>query len=237
VNDNCLSINENDFTYLIRRFYIDGFFDRRVKEHFKAGMRVLDIGGKKIRKRGYFNIENYSLKVEYANINPDVKPDYLCDASAIPCKNNLYDGIILGEILEHVPDPKAVLKEAYRILKKGGKVLITVPFMMCIHADPYDYGRYTDHYWNVTAEEIGFKVVDIERQGTIYAVVANITKIWANQQLNHFKLTRVKQVAIKKIVPLLIKYLMYLESISQRENELYKAHTTGFGIVLEKSEF
>ncbi len=46
---------------------------------------------------------------------------------ALPYPDNTFDGVILSEVLEHVDDDVAALREAYRVLKPGGVVAITVP--------------------------------------------------------------------------------------------------------------
>jgi len=46
---------------------------------------------------------------------------------ALPYKDETFDAAILSEILEHVEDDVAALKEVYRVLKPGGVVAITVP--------------------------------------------------------------------------------------------------------------
>lgn len=46
---------------------------------------------------------------------------------ALPYPDNTFDGVILSEILEHIDDDVAGLKEILRVLKPGGVVAITVP--------------------------------------------------------------------------------------------------------------
>ncbi|HRF97201.1 MAG TPA: methyltransferase domain-containing protein, partial [Aggregatilineales bacterium] len=46
---------------------------------------------------------------------------------ALPYPDNTFDAVILSEVLEHLDDDVAGLKEAYRVLKPGGVVVITVP--------------------------------------------------------------------------------------------------------------
>ncbi|MBN2518210.1 MAG: class I SAM-dependent methyltransferase [Candidatus Altiarchaeota archaeon] len=51
----------------------------------------------------------------------------VADAAKLPFKDGYFDKILAGEILEHVPDLDAVIKETNRVLKKGGILVITVP--------------------------------------------------------------------------------------------------------------
>jgi ubiquinone/menaquinone biosynthesis C-methylase UbiE len=46
---------------------------------------------------------------------------------ALPYPDNTFDGVILSEVLEHVERDVDALREAYRVLKPGGVVAITVP--------------------------------------------------------------------------------------------------------------
>lgn len=48
-------------------------------------------------------------------------------SNKIPLKSNYADFVTLSAVLEHLDDPTSILKEAHRILKKGGTILITVP--------------------------------------------------------------------------------------------------------------
>lgn len=45
----------------------------------------------------------------------------------LPFKSGTFDYITMLAVLEHLPHPKEVVKECRRILKKGGKLIITVP--------------------------------------------------------------------------------------------------------------
>lgn len=50
-----------------------------------------------------------------------------CKAENIPLRNGSVDYVVANAILEHIPDEKATIKEWKRILKKDGKLYITVP--------------------------------------------------------------------------------------------------------------
>lgn len=58
-------------------------------------------------------------------------------------ESDRYDFVILDQVLEHVRDPMRGIQEVYRILKKGGWLIATTPFLVRIHNDPNDYWRFS----------------------------------------------------------------------------------------------
>ena len=226
---------EEDLWYSLRRYYVDKFFIENISI-FRQGSRILDIGGKKLNKRGEFDIGEYDLSVEYANLDESTKPDFLCDVTAIPASDDTFDGIILAEVLEHVPFPKDALKEAYRILKPGSYMLSTTPFMFHLHADPSDYCRYTDQWYKETLEDIGFRNYMIYKHGLFPSVIASLLKNWA------YELTGVEQPKTKLKSKLLAAFSLWFtkKSFAMEQQQFYKknkklnGHTTGFGIIALK---
>lgn len=220
-------------SYSIRRYYVDEFYTRHFK-NIQKNIDIIDIGGKKVNKRGQFNIENYDVKVKYLNIDPKTNPDFLCNAESIPAADKSFDIVILSEILEHTSNPENILMEAYRVLKDNGKALVTVPFLYHEHPDPHDFSRHTSFYWKQLTKQIGFKKITIENQGSIYGLVANLIKIWANQ---HFAKNSnfIYKVILGQILYFIIYLLMKADSSSTLStNDIYRANTTGFGIIFEK---
>jgi len=65
----------------------------------------------------------------------------IADAYNLPLKENSIDCIIASEILEHVPDPKAFIKNLIRLIKTDGKIILTTPYNeeieynLCVHCN------------------------------------------------------------------------------------------------------
>lgn len=62
--------------------------------------------------------------------------------TALGFRDGSLDGILCSEVLEHVPEFWTALAEMARVLKPGGRLLITCPFLYPLHG-PQDYWRFT----------------------------------------------------------------------------------------------
>jgi len=95
---------------------------------------VLNIGsGNEPSEANVINVD----MMDYDNV------DIVCDIHQLPFKDNSVDAVMNIAVLEHVKEPQAVVKEIYRVLKPGGRVLSVVPFVYPFHASPEDYQRYS----------------------------------------------------------------------------------------------
>ena len=92
------------------------------------------------------HLGDYSFKnkdVIRLNIHPGENIDVVSDGIHYPFEDETFDIIMLRCLLEHVDDPKVILKEVTRVLKPNGKIEIEVPFINPIHAAPDDFFRFT----------------------------------------------------------------------------------------------
>ena len=216
--------------YSLRRYFVDEFHFCHIPA-LPPGSQVLDLGGNKIRKRGQFDIERYDLRVVYANLYAVKQPDVQADATHVPFRDSCFDAVICSELLEHVLDPQAVLREAYRVLQDGGALLICVPFLYRIHGDPHDFGRHTDHYWRCVLQETGFYDIIIEQQGLFFSVLADFFK----QYLSEVGFRRPLGRVARWLMPRFQRW-----SLNREQDARVQAHpflrscTTGFGIVAVK---
>lgn len=98
------------------------------------------------------------------------KVDIICPAQDIPCAENYFDTVFTTQVIEHVGDHEGMLSEAERVLKPGGKLILSGPFYWPLHEEPHDYFRYTKHGFKLILEKAGFKILDIQPCGGKWAV-------------------------------------------------------------------
>jgi len=75
------------------------------------------------------------------------------------------DTVLATETLEHVQDPDGFLGQAYRCLRPGGRVILTVPFAARWHYIPHDYWRFTPSGLRLLLERAGFTEVAVHGRG------------------------------------------------------------------------
>ncbi len=80
----------------------------------------------------------------------------------LPFDDDYADTVVSFQVMEHLPEPFSFLSESYRILKSGGKIFITVPFMWHVHEAPYDYFRYTRYGLEYLLRKAGFVHIKIQ---------------------------------------------------------------------------
>lgn len=84
-----------------------------------------------------------------AIINCDLFPfaetDLIADCLQLPIRDSSVDLVFSNALLEHVSDPELAVREQWRILKPGGRMIATIPFLQPFHGSPDDYSRWTRH--------------------------------------------------------------------------------------------
>ena len=95
------------------------------------------------------------------------------DGVTIPFSDNAFDAALCIEVLEHTQEPSMLLAEAFRVLKPGAKLVITVPWSARIHHIPHDYHRFTPFQLERLFTRAGFSEFRIRARGNNVCSIAN----------------------------------------------------------------
>lgn len=114
-------------------------YDEQVREIIvsKPKSWILD-NGAGFRPTYYDNVVNFEIA-------PYLTTDVLGIGEDLPFKDECFDYVISNAVLEHVRDPFKAAREIERVLKKGGRVIASVPFLQPYHGYPH-------HYYNMTRD-------------------------------------------------------------------------------------
>jgi SAM-dependent methyltransferase len=108
------------------------------------------------------------------------------DIQALPFASASVGGVLCIEVLEHLPSPQLAIDEIHRVLRPGGMLLLTTPFLLGYHGKPGDYGdfyRYTDEglCWLLRR----FTTVQIQALGGLpYRLLYTTLPAWLQKVIN-----------------------------------------------------
>lgn len=149
--------------YIIRK----GLKEKLTSKSSYMKGRLLDFGcGSKPYKSLFPADEYIGLDYESKGHSHDFEEiDVIYDGVNVPFENSYFDSVLSTEVFEHVFNLPHVLKELNRVLKPGGHLLITCPFVWNEHEVPHDFARYTVFALQSMLEEAGFEIVSVEKSG------------------------------------------------------------------------
>ena len=121
--------------------------------------RTLDVGCGTKPYENYFNSTEYiGLEIE-TTPHEEAQADVYYKGDKFPFDAKEFDSVVTNQVFEHVFIPDNFMKEINRVLKPGGKLLITVPFVWDEHEQPYDFARYSSFGLRSVLENHGFEVL------------------------------------------------------------------------------
>lgn len=127
--------------------------------------RVIDLGcGTSQYKKDILKVADEYIGVDWKNsLHDQSNVDVFADiCKPLPFADEYADTVSAFQVMEHLAEPELFLLECYRILKRGGMVFITVPFMWQVHEAPHDYYRYTRYGLEHLLKKTGFSEIEIK---------------------------------------------------------------------------
>lgn len=179
---------------LVNPFY---FIRRELYRHIRdlaprMQGRLLDFGCGRKPYEDLFRVDEYiGLDMEQTgHEHAHSKIDVYYDGRRIPFPDANFDSVFCSEVFEHVFNLPEVLAELHRVIKPGGKMLITVPFCWNEHEAPYDFGRYSSFGIRHILEQQGFRVLEQRKSGHFAQVQVQLLALYFHSliQIRNYRL-------------------------------------------------
>lgn len=126
--------------------------------------RLIDIGcGRKPYQKLLSSFVSEHVGVDMPDcLHGTDRADLAGTAYAIPVADESFDCALSTAVLEHLEDPNAAIQEAFRVLKPGGTLLISAPFIWHLHEAPRDFFRYSRYGLAHLLTQNGFSVIELK---------------------------------------------------------------------------
>ncbi|MBN2174265.1 MAG: class I SAM-dependent methyltransferase [Bacteroidales bacterium] len=152
-------------SYIIRKGLYKGIY---ANKDYLTG-RLLDFGCGNKPYKEIFNVREYigvDIKINGYEQN-EKYIDVFYNGHTLPFDDNYFDSAFSSEVFDDIFNLEEILSELKRVLKPGGHILITYPFVWDEHDVPYDFARYTSFGMEHLLKESGFDIV-LAKKSTAY---------------------------------------------------------------------
>jgi SAM-dependent methyltransferase len=133
--------------------------------HYITG-KTLDVGcGQRPYEHLVASTKYIGLEIDTPAARKINKADLYYKGKRFPFRKGSFDSVMVNQVFEHVFNPDEFLREVNRVLKRGGRLLITVPFVWDEHEQPHDYARYSSFGLVWILSQNGFKILEQKKSG------------------------------------------------------------------------
>ena len=146
---------------------VRGFIE---KHAVRLGHRVIEVGSRQPDNSDPAWADNRRLaspETSWTGVDmfPGPGVDVVCDAQFLQFDDGAFTGAVCSEMLEHVMEPQAVMKELARVIERGGLAIVTTLTCFPIHGYPDDYWRFTPSGLHLLMDRAGFTSIFVETAG------------------------------------------------------------------------
>jgi SAM-dependent methyltransferase len=124
------------------------------------------------------------VALEFPGPSPRGGIDVVGDAQALPFRTASADTVLSVEVLEYLPDPRRAMTEFARVLRPGGRLLLTAPQLRGSSSEPNDYWRFGHPGLRLLAREAGLAEISVTPCGGIFAAYGQRTSSWLHASLS-----------------------------------------------------
>lgn len=136
------------------------------------GGDLLDLGCGSSPYKGILTFKSYrGLEIDSPLTRGRGIADDFYKGGRLPYLDQSYDSVLCNQVLEHVFEPDEFLSEINRVLKPGGKLLLSVPFVWDEHEQPNDYARYSSFGLHALLKKAGFSILQHQKLGADVSII------------------------------------------------------------------
>jgi SAM-dependent methyltransferase len=174
------------------------------------GVRILDVGCGDMPYRAAFERDTRCARYDGADIPTSQTKATIAvdpDAQTIAAPSESYDLIVSFQALEHTSGPMALLRECWRVLRRGGVLFLTLPFIFEHHGVPRDFRRWSHEgiaedlkvadFVNVVAEPIETDLQSLAVLGESH-LARNLGYVWTKPLFLAMNMTA---LAVDRLMP------------------------------------
>lgn len=186
-------------------------WNEKFAERVKDGEYVLDAGAGNAPYRSLFSSANYET-ADFEMVDKKYYPStYVCDLQSIPVEDERFHHVVFNQVMEHLPNPIAVLEELRRVLKPGGTMICTCPLFYAEHEQPYDFYRYTQFAHRYLFKQAGFDIDLLDwMEGYFGTVGYQMECIYKYLPVNPTKYPSVAHGWVAAPILLFVKYFAFV---------------------------
>ncbi|MFH1571589.1 MAG: class I SAM-dependent methyltransferase [Gemmatimonadota bacterium] len=130
----------------------------------QAGGRLLDVGcgGDPFRDLlAAHSTRALGLEPDRSRYAGRARPAVWGSGLDLPFGSAAFDTVVSFQVLEHVPEPARMMAEMARVLRPGGRLIVSAPHMWGVHEEPHDYFRFTGFGLAHLARAAGLEVREV----------------------------------------------------------------------------
>lgn len=157
---------------------------RRVRGHARGELLDVGCGSKPFAPIFDGQVARYrGTDLAASRYLGSARPDAFARAEAQPFRDGTFDTVLGLSMLTYLPDPGAMIREAHRLLRKDGVLILEFTQMVPLHDEPHDYFRFTRHGAEHLLRQAGFEPLEYVPVGGLWARVG-LSAIAALNRLN-----------------------------------------------------
>lgn|GEM_PF-788262 len=138
-----------------------------------AGRRIVDIGCGRKPYASFLagRVASYVGVDRADSLHGTDHVDVIGDATATGLPSASADTVLMTQVLEHLEDPGAAIKEACRLLEVGGHLILSTNFAWHLHEEPRDFFRFSEFGLRYLFAEAGLVTLDVRPVGGTWLTI------------------------------------------------------------------